>query len=88
MHIWHRMQPAVLVIPFDLADSFVGMVLAQMPDEFEKRLARQSIDCLFDFPQLRQAYNLSSSKLGHQTQASTGPRPCGRGIGLVFEPLL
>jgi hypothetical protein len=28
MHIWHRMQPAALDIPFDLADSFVGMALA------------------------------------------------------------
>ena len=88
MHIWHRMQPAALDIPFDLADSFVGMVLAQMPDEFEKRLARQSIDCLFDFPQLRQAYNLSSTKLGHQFQAVKGPRPRGRGIGSVVEPRL
>jgi hypothetical protein len=73
----------VVRILLDLAVPFLGMALAQMPDEFEKLLVRQSFDCLFDFVQGRHAYILTSTKLGHQAQASKGPRPCGRGIAWI-----
>ena len=48
-------QPAAVRVLLELAVPFLGMALAQMPDEFEKLLARQSIDCLLYFPQIRHA---------------------------------